>query len=321
MKNIVHAFAAYIMRGRFQSILVATACAVLSLTLFPLTQPISHLSAASVSLVTLREGLRNGLIVIVGSTLVAGLLGALSTRDMNTALIFIVLFGFLVWVPVWVVSGVLRFTRALDMALVTASILGIFFIIAMYLYVEDVTAWWSGILRESFVPALENTMMTGEEINALIQQAADVMTGWVAAAFVMGTMISLLLARWLQSILYYPGGFRKEFHALRFNRNVAIAALAIALLSMLPVEMVTDISHDIFAVIIVTYMLHGLALAHAVVAMLNVHVAWLVVVYILVLFLPQVLILLAAAGFADSWMDFRPRIAARGRDRNIDHDE
>jgi hypothetical protein len=55
-----------------------------------------------------------------------------------------------------------------------------------------------------------------------------------------------------------------------------------------------------------------------VVAVTNAHIAWLVGVYVLMLFaLPQVVLVLSAAGFVDSLMDFRRRFrnrAPRGPD-------
>ena len=308
MKKFVHAFAAYIMRGRSQAILVTAAGAILSLLVFPFVFPLGQLSAACVALVTLRRGAFEGALIIVGATLISGGLAAVSASDMNMAMSFILMYVLAMWGPVWIVSVILRYTRALDLALVTASVLGIVVVVALHVLIGDVTAWWAGILTKMFEPMLQNSNLSTEDANRLVGEMAGQMTGTLAAGFMLGVMTSLFLARWWQAMLYYPGGFGKEFRSLRLDRRVAIASVVIAVLSFVPVEKITDVSHDIFVVVIAAYMLHGLAVTHSVVSAMGMHTAWLAVMYLMALFLPPVRVLIAAAGFADSWVNLRTRI-------------
>lgn len=312
----MHAFAAYIMRGRSQAVFVAAACAILSLVTFPFAFPVIFLlgqvSAACVALVTLRRGGLDGAIVIVGATLISGGLAAVSASNMHMTVIFIIMFTLSFWWPVWIVGVILRYTRAMDMALVSAGVLGIVIVVAMHLYIGDVTAWWTQVLNKAFEPVLQSSKLSTDEAHRLIQAAAKQMTGSMAAGFMLGVMTSLFLARWWQALLYYPGGFRKEFHALRLNRQVAIVSVVIAVVGFVPLEKITDVSHDMFIVVIAAYMLHGLSLAHSIVTNMGMHTAWLVAVYVMMFFLPPVRVLMAAAGFADSWVDLRTRIRPPG---------
>lgn len=320
----MHAFAAYIMRGRSQAMFVTAACGIVSLLIFPFAFPVVFLlgqvSAACVALVTLRRGALDGAIIIAGATLISGGLAAVSASDTNMAVTFLVMYTLAFWWPVWLVGLVLRYTRAMEMALVSASVLGIVIVVSMHLYIGDVTAWWTQLLSKAFEPVLQSSKMSAQEAHRLIEAAAKQMTGSMAAGFMLGVMTSLFLARWWQALLYYPGGFRKEFHAMRLGRQVAIVSVIVAIAGFLPLEKIADVSHDIFIVVIAAYMLHGLSLVHNVVSTLGMHTAWLVVVYLMMLFLPPVRILMAAAGFADSWVDLRTRISPPGSPQGPDGD-
>ena len=68
---------------------------------------------------------------------------------------------------------------------------------------------------------------------------------------------------------------------------------------------------DVMVTVVVLYSVVGLALVHALVAMTGKHVGWLVALYVLLFIAPpHVMVALASAGFADSWIDFRGRLAA-----------
>jgi len=312
----MHSFAAYIMRGRGQAMLVTAACAILSLLIFPFVFPLGQVSAACVALVTLRRGALDGAIVIIGATLISGGLAAVSASNMNMTVSFILMYVLAIWGPVWLVSLVLRYTRALDMALVSAGVLGIVIVVALHMYIGDVTAWWTQILTKTFEPMLQSSKLSAEDARRLVGEMAGQMTGSLAAGFMLGVMTSIFLARWWQAMLYYPGGFRKEFHALRLDRRVAIVSVVIAVLGFIPLEKVTEVSHDIFIVVIAAYMLHGLSLAHNVVTTMGMHGAWLIVIYLMMVFLPPARVLMAAGGFADSWVNLRTRIKPPGGHRD-----
>ena len=100
--------ATYIMRGRIQAMIVASTLALLSL-IFP---PVSVLSSAAVALVTLRRGAFEGLFILVCSSVAAGLLGLLALGNYQFALLYVMV----LWLPVWLISIVLREGRHLSLA-------------------------------------------------------------------------------------------------------------------------------------------------------------------------------------------------------------
>ena len=117
--------AAYIMRGRMQAMMVASSLAVLSLLL----PPVSIVSSASVALVTLRRGANEGLYVLICACLSAAVLGFFLFGSFQFAL----LYGLVLWLPIWLISIVLREGKHLSVAIEIAVLLGILGVIGFYL--------------------------------------------------------------------------------------------------------------------------------------------------------------------------------------------
>jgi uncharacterized protein YybS (DUF2232 family) len=135
------------------------------------------------------------------------------------------------------------------------------------------------------------------------------MTGIAAAGMSLNALMCLYLARAWQAQLFNPGGFREEFHALRLGQGLAMLSLVFIALSLLPLGVVSHMAGEIVIVILSLYVLQGLALLHAIVAQRKLHIAWLVVLYLVMLFvLPQLMVLVAMMGLVDTWADFRRRL-------------
>jgi hypothetical protein len=122
----VQFLAAYIMKGRLQAMTVAAALALLSLA-FP---PVSIVSSASVALVTLRRGGKEGLYVLLCGCLAAAVLSVFLKIGYQFAL----LYGLVLWMPVWLISIVLREGKHLGVAIEIAVLLGIAAVLGFYIY-------------------------------------------------------------------------------------------------------------------------------------------------------------------------------------------
>ena len=107
------AFANWVMKGRMQAVIAATVLAVLGL----LVTPLALFSAAVVVLTVLRQGWREG-VLVVGSSLLAigGLGGLLFQMPVATVLIGVVL-----WVPAAVLGGVMGRSGSLRIAIEVAA--------------------------------------------------------------------------------------------------------------------------------------------------------------------------------------------------------
>jgi uncharacterized protein YybS (DUF2232 family) len=70
---------------------------------------------------------------------------------------------------------------------------------------------------------------------------------------------------------------------------------------------------DIGMVLVVPFVLAGLAVLHGLVHSLRLHKAWLVGVYVMmVVASPAVELLLALLGLVDSWLNIRQRVSSKG---------
>ncbi|MFQ5489063.1 MAG: hypothetical protein ACE5ET_11555 [Gammaproteobacteria bacterium] len=303
----MRAFASYILRGRMQAILVAAVAAVLAL-LLPL---LSHVSGTVIALVTLRRSYREGLLVMAGAGLLLGMFGYISTVSFPLVSAFLVSIFLVIWLPVLVTAEVLRNSRDLGRALTVTGLLAVVAMVILQLAVGDTVAWWRTLLDAVLAPMLEEAPvpLSAADKARMLDSLAGVMSGFMAAAVVYSTAINLFLGRWLQAILFNPGGFRQEFHQLRLGRGPALASLMVLVLITFASGGVADFAGNLLILVVVLYAFHGLALVHGVVAATGAHKAWLVALYLLMLFLlPQVMVVLSAAGFADSWVNFRSRL-------------
>ncbi len=300
------ALATFVLRGPSQAILVIVGTAVLAMML----PPLSVLSGAAIALVTLRNGPRSGAMVMLGSTAFVALLAYLSLGNVLPGVVFL---GVL-WLPLWVLGWVLREMRSLALATMVAGMLGIIGVLAVYAIVGDVTAWWQQILLSIFEPVMEANGPLADRamVEPILADLSKIMTGIVAAGVSLNVLLCLYLARFWQAQLYNPGGFRSEFHALRLGQGLALVSLGFIALSLLPLGVVSHMAGEIVIVILSLYVIQGLALLHSIVAQRSLHFAWLVVLYLVMLFImPHLVVLVAVMGLVDTWADFRRRLAAK----------
>jgi hypothetical protein len=302
----MQAIARYIMRGRMQAILVAAAAAMLSLLL----PPLNYISSAVVALVTLRKGWREGSVIIAGAAVAMAIFASLTPMDPLHA----VLLAAAIWLPVWMLALVLRHTVSLSATVSVAALVGCVIVLGVYLGMDDPAQTWRDIMDGLIAQAQqESEQAAADALSKMLMSLAPHMTGMLVAAMMLGLTLSVFLARWWQALLYNPGGFGREFHALRLGRNFALVALGTLAVSVAASGWPAEVAANAMIVIVAAYLLHGMGLAHGVVAAKGINVAWLISLYALTLILPQFSLLLAAVAFADSWTDIRGRIKPGGQ--------
>ena len=288
----------YVMRGRMQAILVAAVMALLSLVLPLLT----YLSGAAVGLVTLRVGPRQGLGVTAGAMLaLAVLCGAIFGNPLPG-----IGFALVLWVPVWILAADLR--RGVDLArsVKLAGLFGVMLVIGIYLATDNPVTWWQDVLQKVLSPALEGAAKERiDEMTTAVAQIAKLMTGLMGGLMGLTLLGCLFIARWWQALLYNPGGFKSEFHQLRLGRRFALATMAAGLLLMISSGETMPMATDLLVVMVMLYMIQGLAVSHSLVANGGANPGWLVLLYVMAVLLPQAALTLAVAGFTDNWFDFR----------------
>ena len=305
MKKLV----VFIVSGRWQAVLIATACGVISLLLPWLGGMLNYLAAAIVALVTLHVGMLPGLQVLVIATTVTVLVYQLVGIQAVVGLVMVLL----LWLPCWMSSAVLLKTRDLGQALRAATLFGVCLLLVVYGFYGDPAPWWLQQLQliESTLEEAGVSFPGLAEID-LQQDVAALLTGVILASLVVGVTASLLLARWWQSILVHPGGFREEFYGLRLGYAAGLVTLAVMVMARLTEGAFSDFSAQLAMILLVPYLLVGLAIIHSLLKQFNRGNGWLVVIYILLAIVPQAMLLLAAGGLMDTWIDFRRRLGRDG---------
>ncbi|WP_305906919.1 hypothetical protein Q9L42_018495 [Methylomarinum sp. Ch1-1] len=294
--------AGYIMKGRIQAMTVASTLALLSL-LFP---PVSIVSSATVALVTLRRGANEGLYVLIISCLATAALGMLLLGSYQFAL----LYGLVLWLPIWLISIVLREGRYLSVTIEVAVILGIVGIVGFYLYHPDPAALWNSLLTQMFQPVMDGSVdVPSEEISLSLARFSRIMTGAIAAGIVYGLIFGLFLARWWQSALYNPGGFRAEFLGLRIHPQLAYLTLVVLVMALTLSGAVAEVCRNIIVLLFVLYTLTGTAALHASFAEMKSGRFMVPFLYITLVMIPHVAIAVALFGLGDTWLNLRNKIS------------
>lgn len=259
---------------------------------------------AALALVTLRKGPQEGLLILLISTCV---LLVLAMGLFNSTLPVIVMVS-ACWLPLWILAGVLRYSISLTVTLQAALVLALLCVLGCTLAIGDVAGWGRQLLDRLLAPLLQQMQLAGEQRSAIEATLAPLLLGLFVGNALLSTLLSLLLGRWWQSLLFYPGGFGTEFRSLRLGRWPAWLMLGLFAgiwLWQWPVLA------NLLPPLLVLYVLQGIAVVHGVVNQAKLAQGWLVGLYVVLLLLPQTLLLLGLLGTVDAWVDIRARIAAR----------
>lgn len=290
--------ASFILKGQSQAALVAAAMAILGLA-FP---PAAWISAAVIVLVTLVNGPKNGLITTAFSVLGAAVFAYLIFSVPQVAAVFVLV----VWLPAWLVASVLRQTVSLAYSLQALTAMSMLAVVMVYTVVPDFGELW----REPLDQMIQELVQQSDEFSlAELKQiedwVIDFLPGLFASSIMFGTMLSLLLGRWWQAVFYNPGGFAKEFQSLDLGKVSALVAIALMLLAIAVDNIIVT---ALLTVVLVLYSMQALSLLHAVINLRQMNTAWLVLGYLVMFFIPQLLLLLIMAGVADPWLRIRQRM-------------
>ncbi len=283
--------AEFIMRGRMQATLVVAGCAAVPLLLW--------LSAAAGSLVLLRRGMNDAFGVLVWALLPA--LAWWFMGDPRVAWCWPVHWG---WrrccaaallasgdagqrgprAGVWL-GARCHFRRA-DRALA-----------------EELKKVLPDVLSSAYQ---QFSVEERQRLEALLE---PVLTGLLAALLQIVTLLSLMLGRYWQGLLYNPGGFGKEFRELRFT---PLQATGLLLGMLLGPNFGPELA-VLTPLCSVPLVFAGLALMHGLVGQGRMARFWLVGLYVGLLLTQLIYPLLAVLALIDSLFDFRGR-ASRNRD-------
>jgi len=279
------------MRGRMQATLVVVGCAALPLLFW--------LSAAAGCLVLLRRGLNDAFGIIAWA-----LLPALFWWYFGDPRIFMVLVGSLG------LAMVLRASESWVRVLLVSVALGLLYAVVLGAVFREPIEAMSQELQKHLPAMLAGLydQMSVEERARLGALIAPVLNGLIAALLQIVSVLSLIVGRYWQALLYNPGGFGREFRAVRLPLVPALVLLVCMLVgpNFGPrMAMLTPLCS-------VPLVFAGLALIHGLVAEKRLAKFWLVGMYItLLVFMQLTYPLLVLLAIVDSLIDFRGRRASK----------
>jgi len=272
---MLRGLAEFVMAGRRQA-----ALAIVLLSLAPL---VNLLTPALLAMVTMRKGLAAGLLLLLWALLPAGfwlLLGG--------ALPLLILLG------VFALAGVLRTSESWQSVMLAG--IGIGAMHEIYLRAQPA-------VLNLYFEQLELYVQANNLEGIVLDDLRQVLITMIAAIFMALTIAVLMLGRSMQAMLYNPGGFRQEFHALRISQSVTLGLVGLILLT----NLIEGLPESWIFYLAAPFAFAGLALVHALVAWKNASVVWLVAMYVLLIF-PTMMYLLILVAIIDSWYDFRSRL-------------
>ena len=129
--------------------------------------------------------------------------------------------------------------------------------------------------------------------------------GLVATILAIGSMMSLMLARWWQAGIQNPGGFQKEFHGFSIDAKIAVMLIVILVVGQF-FSQSAQIWVDIAALPLI---IAGIALVHFAVKLFGQGRQWLAFLYVgMILVGKPVVLILVLLGLTDSLIDLRSRL-------------
>jgi hypothetical protein len=279
----VKALAEFILRGRVQALLVA-----LVGNFFPLV------SSATVALVTLCKGPKEGLLLFLWASLPFVVFQQLGNENLLLTAVTVASLGIMIVAALlhgFYASWQWTLIATIAVAIICAALFG-------FLMAADVTELLL-IAQQMF----ETMQSADAPVDSAISE--PLVLGLVGVILAVGCVMSLLLARWWQSAVYNPGGFQKEFHGFTISSKVAVILLAIFLMGRLIPE-----GYQLWAnLALLPFLMAGIALFHSTVKLFGLGVQWVAFLYVGLIFMGKpVTLVLVGLGLAESLIDLRSRL-------------
>lgn len=284
----------YTMKGRSNALIAAVLLSMLSV----IFSPFGLLLGGVIALVTLRVGETEGFKTFIVAA-IANFVVAILVLE-NSTLSVIAVFEYML--PIWLIALVLRKTNSLASAIHMSMLMAGFAIVGFHLFTGDTVLWWKELFDTKITPILQTSGVNVP--NEVIENFANVATLVLGMSAVFLWVSIVFIARWWQAELYYPGRFGENFKQIGLPSSVTYLALVVIIAS---VVVKSPFTQDLAGVLIAGLLFVGLSIAHHTSAIKEASRAWLVSLYVLLFLFPQTILIVAAIGLADTWLDIRSR--------------
>ena len=279
------ALAEFILRGRLQALIVA-----LIGSFFPL------ISTAVIALVSLCKGAKEGTLLFLWVSLALVLLQQSGSENPLLTAVSIVSLGIMV-----LAAEVHRVMASWQWTLLVIVVVAV------------ISAQGFAILMASSVTSLVATAQDllnavksqGQDAQLSIALSESMLLGLVATILAIGSIMSMMLARWWQAGVQNPGGFQKEFHGFSIDAKIAVILIVILVVGQF-FSQSAQIWLDIAALPLI---IAGIALVHFAVKLFGQGRQWLAFLYVgMIMVGKPVTLLLVVLGLTDSLIDLRSRL-------------
>jgi len=292
----MYQLATFVMRGLGPAILTAGLFGALSHKILIL----APFSAAWVALYLMRKGALPGLHVAAATaaiTLLAGMF--LQTRPgLNYPVLLFLL------PPVYLGAWLLRVYAEQGIALTAIALCAAVAALGVEIFSGDAVTWWGEWLKMA-IRNVPDASYEGFEVN----NSLVFVNGLAAMLLGMAGSGALLLGRWLQALLYNPGGFRDEFQTLRIPTWVAPAWIVVTIILG---AIKSNFAYDLGLVGAMLYFFQGMAILHYSAARAENGRYYLIPPYVLLFIMPQFVIVgFACVGLTDPLINYRKFVKSR----------
>ncbi len=305
-------FAAFILTSYGRAVLC-----VAGLAWFAMFVPVAGMiSSAALALVALKWGPQRAGIVLALSTVALSAVGGLTAGLGLTTVSYegLFLFALLQWLPVVVVAQLLQ-TTSLSFTLNVLMGVGLSVVALASVLVPESAELWDQFFNWMLQGTVRHRETGNPGFSEDYRAFLDVMTGVAMASLILVWMVSLLLARWWQSLLDKPGGFRPEFVALKLGRVTAAAGFVVFAamsLSGLP------LMRELLLVMMSAFLFQGIATVHCLLCVLKGAGGWLLIFYATLALspmVPQVPGILSMLGAIENLLGLRVRMLSKLKDK------
>ena len=270
------------------------------------------ISSAALALTALVWGTQRAAVVLLLSTAV--LLGIFVLAS-NIGIVVagyesVFLFALLQWLPILVISQLLRTTRSLSFTLNVLLIFGLLVVVLSKFLVPESIELWDRFFNWVLQGDVAQKEANDPDFSQYYRDFLNVMTGVAMASLILVWMVSLLLARWWQSLLNQPGSFRSEFVGLELGKVIAIGGFvlfAVMIFSKAP------LTRELLLVMMSAFLFQGIATVHCLLAIRKAQ-GWLLGFYIALALspmVPQVPGFLSMLGAFENLIRLRARVRSK----------
>ncbi|MDW3095355.1 MAG: hypothetical protein R8G33_06770 [Gammaproteobacteria bacterium] len=293
MKN----FASFTLSGKFPAFTV-----VFGFLLFALVFPLSAvISGTAIVLITLHAGPKNSFSIVLACTIALSLMSAVLIGNASLGAAT----GVAQLLPSFILAVIFYSTRSLSLSLQAASLLGALAFILVSAAFPDSAQFWQQSLSSILAPVLETGGYNAEQSAVIIAQTAKFMTGLLIASIVLVHSCILLFGYKLKCIVDDNQQFKRDFQSIRLGKVLAALAVAVAIWAFLAQS---AFAAQLCGILTILFFLQGMAVIHTTSGTMTKGKLWLIIAYILVIFVPQVILAVILLGIFETFFKIRERV-------------